>query len=278
MSDTLRTTRREMIRMGAAAAAFSAGGGTALSARQLPGQAGGDPSGFGRHVASDIMAIAAHPGDAFFAMGAPVALATHQGQKGYFLSLTPGERGSLTIPPERYGPMQRDAARRAATMMGAETLFLDHPDGQLPVSDEVSFAVCDLIRRYKPTTVITHWKGSWHKDHRASYEIVQNAIFYAGLATVARALPAHGVTQLFFADNWEDADGFTADTFLDISPVFGVYLNACGEFPMWRGENGFRYNDYYSSRAVECGCLSHCRQGVALMSPASQRVRALKAL
>lgn len=263
---------------GGALAALSAGGSAAFAAGQLAGQPVGDSSASAQERASDVMAIAAHPGDAFFAMGAPVAVATHQGGKGYFLSLTPGERGSLTIPPERYGPMQRDAARKAAAMLGAEALFLDHPDGQLPENDEVSFAVCDLIRRYKPNVVVTHWKGSWHKDHRACYEVVQNAIFYAALPTITRALPAHGVGQLFFADNWEDADGFVADTYLDIAPVFEMYLKACAQFPMWRGENGFRYNDYYSSRAVECGCLSQCRQAVALMSPASQRVRERKAL
>jgi hypothetical protein len=39
---------------------------------------------------------------------------------------------------------------------------------------------------------------------------------------------------------------------------------------MWRGENGFRYNDYYRSRAIERGCLSDSQYAVALMSPAEQ--------
>ena len=41
-----------------------------------------------------VLVIAAHPGDAFFAMGAPVAVATHLKGEGYFLSLSLGERGS----------------------------------------------------------------------------------------------------------------------------------------------------------------------------------------
>lgn len=272
------TTRREMMKMSGAAVAVVSAGGSPFSAGQLPGQAGGEPSASQSAAPSGIMAIAAHPGDAFFAMGAPVALATHQGGRGFFLSLTLGEGGSATIPPAQYGIMQRDAARKAASELGAEALFLQYPDGQLPDNDEVSLAVCDLLRRYKPDTIVTHWKGSWHKDHRACYDIVQNAVFYAALPVLTRSAPAHGVRQLLFADNWEDVDGFTADTFLDISPVYELYSNACGVFPMWRGENGFRYNDYYASRAVECGCLSHCRYAVGLMSPPSQRVRVLHAL
>lgn len=272
------TTRRELIKLSSATLAALSAGGTALHAGQLPGQPSRETSGSGSPKPSSVMAIAAHPGDAFFAMGAPVALATHQSGAGFLLSLTLGERGSSTIPPQQYGVMQRDAADKAAALIGATPLFLAYRDGELPDNDEACLAVCDLLRRYKPTTVVTHWKGSWHKDHRACYEIVQNAIFYAGLAALAREQPAHEVRQLFFADNWEDADGFVADTYLDISPVFEQYSNACSTFPMWRGETGFRYNDYYSSRAVESGCLSHCRYAVSLMSPAEQRVRNVQAL
>jgi N-acetylglucosamine malate deacetylase 1 len=272
------TTRRDLIKLSGVTLAALSAGGTALHSSQLPGQPSGGTTGDHGPAPSSVMAIAAHPGDAFFAMGAPVALATHQGGTGFLLSLTLGEKGSSTIPPARYGVMQRDASDKAAAMLGATPLFLTYPDGELPDNEEASLSVCDLLRRYKPATVVTHWKGSWHKDHRACYDIVENAVFYAGLAALTRERPAHEVSQLFFADNWEDAKGFIADTYLDISPVFEQYLNACSCFPMWRGETGFRYNDYYSSRAVECGCLSHCRYAVSLMSPAEQLVRNLQAL
>jgi N-acetylglucosamine malate deacetylase 1 len=272
------TTRRELIKMSGVTLAALSAGGTALHASQLPGQPSGEASAARPPAPFSVMSIAAAPGDVFFAMGAPVALATQQGGTGFLLSLTLGERGSSTIPPAQYGVMQRDASDKAAAMLGATPLFLAYPDGEVPDNEEAALAVCDILRRYKPATVVTHWKGSWHKDHRACFNIVQNAIFYAGLVALTRERPAHEVRQLFFADNWEDAKGFIADTYLDVSPVFDRYLNACSLFPMWRGETGFRYNDYYSSRAVDCGCLSHCRYAVSLMSPAEQLVRNLQAL
>jgi len=219
------------------------------------------------------MAIAAHPGDVFFAMGAPVAVATHFGGQGALLSLSLGEKGSPAIPAEQYGASQREAAHKAAELLGAKALFLQYPDGEVPINEEAKFAVCDLIRQYKPVTIITHWKGSWHKDHRACYDIVEDAIFYAGLPSLNRKEPAHGARKLLFADNWEDATGFIADIYLDITSVFDRWLNACSAFPMWRGETGFRYNDYYASLAVERGCLSNFKRAVALMSPAEQRVQ-----
>jgi N-acetylglucosamine malate deacetylase 1 len=262
---------------GAGVAALSMGT-EVLGASQLPGQPPTGKSGARDKELPNVMAIAAHPGDAFFAMGAPVAVATHAGGQGSFLSLSLGEKGSSTIPPAQYGAMQREASQKAAELIGANALFLPYPDGEVPVNDEATFAVCDLIRQYKPLTIITHWKGSWHKDHRACYDIVQNAIFYAGLSSVVREHPAHGIKDLFFADNWEDATGYVADTYLDITEVFDHWMDACSAFPMWRGETGFRYNDYYSSRAVECGCLSQFKRAVSLMSPAEQRVQHLQSL
>jgi LmbE family N-acetylglucosaminyl deacetylase len=244
-----------------------------LNAKQLPGQSPSRTSGWQDGNFSNVMAIAAHPGDVFFAMGAPVAVATHLGGQGSLLSLSLGEKGSPTIPAEQYGSSQREAAQKAAELLGAKAIFLQYPDGEVPINDESKFAVCDLIRQYKPLTIVTHWKGSWHKDHRACYDIVEDAIFYAGLPGLVRKEPGHEVRQLFFAVNWEDADGFIADTYLDITSVFDRWLNACSAFPMWRGETGFRYNDYYGSLAVERGCLSNFKRAVALMSPAEQRVQ-----
>ncbi|HXX24987.1 MAG TPA: PIG-L deacetylase family protein [Terriglobia bacterium] len=272
------STRRHFLKdLGLGTAAFSVAAEGAQTSR-MPGQ---PPSSDTQTQASSplsIMAIAAHPGDAFFAMGAAVALQVHLGGKGVFLSLSLGERGSARIAPAEYGLLQREAAERAAHGLGARAEFLAYLDGEIPVSEEVKFAVCDSIREHQPTIVVTHWYGSWHKDHEACYKIVNDAVFYAGLPALARKQPPHEVQKVLFADNWEDAKGFTPDTFLDISPVFDRWMEACSAFPMWRGENGFRYNDYYGSLAVVRGCLSGCKYAVALMSPPEQLTRRVKTL
>jgi len=227
---------------------------------------------------SSIMAIAAHPGDAFFAMGAAVALQVHLGGQGVFLSLSLGERGSAKIAPAEYGSLQQQSAERAAHTLGARAEFRNYPDGEIPESDEVKLQVCDLIRENKADVIVTHWSGSWHKDHKACYQIVNDAVFYAGLPALARQQPAHAVKRVFFAENWEDANGFAADTYLDITPVFDRWLEACAAFPMWRGETGFRYNDYYRSLAIARGCLNGSQYAIALMSPPEQLVRHVHAL
>jgi LmbE family N-acetylglucosaminyl deacetylase len=271
-------TRRNVIKSAGAGMAAMFMGAEMSHATQLPGQPASSDPAHAKDRPANVMAIAGHAGDAFFAMGAPVAVATHSGGQGSLLSLSLGEKGSPVIPPAQYGEMQRAAAQKAAALIGAEALFLHYGDGEVPANDEAAFAVCDLIRQYKPETIVTHWKGSWHKDHRACYDIVQNAIFYAGLSAFVREHPAHNVSRLFFADNWEDATGFVPDTYLDITPVCERWLAACSAFPMWRGETGFRYNDYYASRAIACGCLSRFDRAVCLMSPPDQQVRHTRSL
>ena len=226
-----------------------------------------------------LMAIAAHPGDAVFTMGGAVAQHVISGGQGVFVSLTLGERGApASIPVERYGEMQREASQKAAKLLGAGFEILTYPDAEIPLKDQAALAVCDIIRSHKPDTVITHWSGSWHKDHQNCYLLVRDAIFYAGLKTMNRSSQPHAVRKLFFADNWEDADNFKPDTYLDIGDAFSKWMDACAAYPMWRGETGFRYNDYYSSLAVMRGCLSGFRHAVALMSDPNERLNRVRTL
>lgn len=227
---------------------------------------------------STILAIAAHPGDAVFAMGAAVGQHIHNGGRGVLLSLTLGERGHATISPAEYGARQRAATEKAARILRAEAAFLSYPDGELPLNDEAALAVCDLIREHKPAIILTHWSGSGHKDHQNCHGIARDAIFFAGLKALERARPAHSVGRLYFAENWEDLSGFEPDTYLEITPVFERWIVACAAFPMWRGETGFRYSDYYRSLAAMRGCLGGFQHAVALMSSPEQRQRSVKAL
>jgi N-acetylglucosamine malate deacetylase 1 len=227
-----------------------------------------------------ILAIAAHPGDGMFTMGATLAQQIERGGSGVLLSLSLGEKGApKNIPVQQYGDMQRAATEKAAHLLGAEALFLTYPDAEIPFNEESSLRVCDVIREQKPEIVVTHWSGSWHKDHQNCQLIVRDAIFYAGLQTLQRSRPAHAVSKLFYADNWEDASNFIPDTYLNIDAVCEKWLQACDFYPMWRGQTGFfRYNDYYSSLAVMRGCLAGFKKAVALMSDLSQRTDRLQSL
>jgi len=227
-----------------------------------------------------IMAIAAHPGDGLFTMGAVLGQQIERGGAGTLLSLSLGEKGApKDIPVQQYGEMQRTATQKATHLLGAEAVFLGYPDAEIPFNEGSTLAVCDAIRQYKPDVVITHWSGSWHKDHQNCHLVVRDALFYAALATLARSRPAHSVSKVFYADNWEDTNNFVPDTYLDIEAVYEKWLEACDFYPMWRGQTGFfRYNDYYSALSIMRGCLSGFKHAVALMSDPGQRTSRSRSL
>jgi LmbE family N-acetylglucosaminyl deacetylase len=227
-----------------------------------------------------IMAIAAHPGDGLFTMGAVLGQQIERGGAGVLLSLSLGEKGApKDIPAQQYGEMQRTATQKASHLLGAEALFLAYADAQIPFNEESALQVCDTIREQQPDIVVTHWSGSWHKDHQNCHLIVRDAIFYAALETLARSRPAHSVSKVFYAENWEDAINFLPDTYVNIETVCGKWLQACDFYPMWRGQTGFfRYNDYYSSLSIMRGCLSGFKHAAALMSDSNQRMQRLQSL
>jgi N-acetylglucosamine malate deacetylase 1 len=227
-----------------------------------------------------IMAIAAHPGDGLFTMGAGLAEQVERGGAAVLLSLSLGERGApKNIPVEQYGEMQRTATEKAARLLGIDPIFFTYPDGEIPFNEESALRVSDAIREHKPEIVVTHWKGSWHKDHQNCHLIVRDALFFAGLGTLERARPAHSAAEIFYAENWEDATKFVPDTYVDIERVYEKWREACDFYPMWRGQTGFfRYCDYYSSLSVTRGCLSGFKYAVALMADGNQRVERLEFL
>jgi N-acetylglucosamine malate deacetylase 1 len=238
-----------------------------------------DPASANTSVAK-IMAVAAHPGDGLFTMGATLAQQIQRGGAGALLSLSLGEKGApKNIPVQQYGEMQRVATQRATHLIGADAFFLTYPDAEIPFNEESSLRVCDVIREQKPSVIVTHWSGSWHKDHQNCHLIVRDAVFYAGLQTMERKYPPHAVSKLFYADNWEDAANFVPDTYLNIEAVYEKWLQACDLYPMWRGQTGFfRYNEYYTSLAVMRGCLAGFKYAAALMSDPNQRTERLQSL
>jgi len=227
-----------------------------------------------------MMAIAAHSGDGLFTMGAVLAQQIERGGAGVLLSLSLGEKGApKDIPVDKYGEMQLTATTKATQLLRAEAILLSYPDAEIPFNEESALRICDAMREHKPEIVVTHWSGSWHKDHQNCQLIVRDAVFYAGLETLARKHPAHSVSKVFYAENWEDADKFVPDTYVNIEDVYEKWLQACDFYPMWRGQTGFfRYNDYYSSLAVMRGCLSGSKHAAALMSDPSQRTKRSQSL
>jgi LmbE family N-acetylglucosaminyl deacetylase len=212
-----------------------------------------------------ILAIGAHAGDAELTSG---ALLIHQrllGDRVVILHLTLGEGGNPKLSPAIYGAQKRREALAADSLIGAETIFAPYKDGELPNDTDARRYVADLIRQVKPTHIITHWKNSIHKDHSTASAIVQDAVLLASLEGVDTGHPAHrGVRGLWYADNWEDAEGFQPYIYVDVSDAMTRWREAGTKYEFVRGGiSTFRYLDYYDALSITRGVIAGKQRAVA---------------
>jgi LmbE family N-acetylglucosaminyl deacetylase len=206
--------------------------------------------------ADSILVVGAHAFDAEVIAGPLAATAAERGARVELLHLSLGEQGHPSLPPKRYAEQKRAEAAAAAAALGATWRTFALPDGFVPNGDETSLAVGDVVRELRPDVVITHWRGSWHKDHRAAYTVTTHGIFYAALPTLSRQHPAHRPRALLFGENWEDDEDFRPEHLVDVSPGMASWENAIREYELARGLSSFPYVDYYSSLYRMRGCLA----------------------
>lgn len=221
-----------------------------------------------------ILAIGAHIGDAEITAGLLVAKYAAAGHRATMLHLTAGERGNPKMDAAEYRRQRVREAQAAAKKLGAtECIVLDHPDGELHADQGTIYEMCDLIRRLKPDIVLTHWRGSFHRDHRAAYELTMEGGFLAALPDIKRTQPAHLIRGLYYLENWEDMEGYQPDLWIDVSSVLDTWTAACREHQLLRGEVSFDYLHYYTGLAAKHGPEVGVKYAVTVSLPPISRKR-----
>ncbi len=212
-----------------------------------------------------ILAIGAHAGDMEITAGALLLKQRELGDRIVLLHLTLGEGGNPKMSPERYGEQKRREAKEVAAALGAEVIFGPYRDGEIPNDEAARRYVADVIRQVKPTSVITHWRRSIHKDHAATSAIVDDAVLLASLEGVKTEHPAYrGIRGIWYAENWEDPEGFDPYIYVDVSGFIPRWREAVSKYEFIRGGiSGFRYLDYYTALATLRGAESRRKAAVA---------------
>jgi LmbE family N-acetylglucosaminyl deacetylase len=212
-----------------------------------------------------VLAVGAHAGDAELTSGLLLARQHMRGDRTVILHLTLGEGGNPKLSPEAYGAQKRREALAVGAALGAEVLFGPYRDGEVPNDDAARRFVADVIRRVKPTYVITHWRESLHKDHAAAHAVVRDAILLASLAGVVTDQPPHrGIRGVWYAENWEDADDFRPYVYVDVTGALDRWRGAVSKYEfVGGGISGFRYLDYYTALATVRGAEARKTHAIA---------------
>src|SRR3954468_6511340 len=227
-----------------------------------------------------VLAVGAHAGDVELTSGALLAKQHRLCDRVVILHLTLGEGGKPRMPSARYADQKRREAVEAAAILGAEVLFAPYRDGELPDDDATRRYVADVIRTVKPTYVITHWRESIHKNPPATSRIVTDAVLLASLDGVRTDhAPYRGVRGIWYAENWEDAQGFQPYISVDVTTAMDVWRDAVRKYEFVRGGvSDFRYLDYYDALSIVRGALARKGRAESFDIDASGKRRVLDSL
>lgn len=228
-----------------------------------------------------ILAVGAHAGDAELTSGLLLARQRRAGDRVVILHMTLGEGGNPKLTPAAYGEQKRREAMVVGAALGAEVIVAPYRDGELPDDDAARRYVADVIRQVRPTHVLTHWSQSIHKDHAATHRVVVDAVLLASLPGVVTANPAwRGVRAVWYAENWEDADGFRPFVFVGVAPEDSArWRQAVTKYEFVGGSiSSFRYLDYYSALMTVRGAESRRGRAVAFEIDAIGKRRVIDSL
>lgn len=230
--------------------------------------------------ARTILAIGAHAGDMELTTGAVLLGQKRRGDRIVLLHLTLGEGGNPKLTPEAYGAQKKREAIEVAEALGAEVMFGPYRDGELPDDEAARLWVADAIRQIKPAFILTHWRESLHKDHATANAIVRDAVLLASLEGVKTSHPPHrGIRGVWYAENWEDREGFEPFVFVDVTGAIPEWREAVSRYEFARGAiSGFPYVEYYTALATVRGAEARKGAAVAFEVDPHARRRVLDAI
>lgn len=169
----------------------------------------------------DLLAIAAHPDDVELTCAGTLVKAAKAGHRTGIIDLTKGETGTRGTADTR-----ANEAARAATVMGvASRINAGLPDARLHNTDDTRRTIVELIRGFRPTTVILPFPVGRHPDHRVASELGRDACFLSGLANYPSQGEAHRPKKVIYALAYRE-DPVKPTFVVDISEEFETKLEA----------------------------------------------------
>jgi len=129
----------------------------------------------------DILAFGAHPDDVELSCSGTLALQRALGYSSAIIDLTEGELGTRGTREIR-----KQEAQKAAQILGVEAREnLGFRDGFFKNDEAHQLAIVQMIRKYRPKTVLANAFTDRHPDHGRGAAVVKEAVFLAGLREIA---------------------------------------------------------------------------------------------
>ena len=178
-----------------------------------------------------LLSIMAHPDDAEFFCAGTLARLQEKRFEVHIASMTPGDCGSTEHGASEIAAIRKAEGSEAAAKIRASYDCLESRDLLVRYDPEHIRSAVEIIRRLRPTIVITHSPQDYLPDHEMTSLVVRNACFAASAPNFDTGRrPAEPATQsiphLYYAAPAAGTDIFgdrvPSTLLVDISTVIGL--------------------------------------------------------
>jgi len=178
-----------------------------------------------------VLSLMAHPDDAEIFCAGTLARLQEKGFDVHIATMTPGDCGSTQHAAKEISAIRLDEARAAARKIRAGFTCLDRRDLVVAYDAVHIREAIELVRRVRPSIVITHSPQDYLPDHEMTSLIARNACFGASAPNfdtrhLPAAPPANKIPHLYYAAPAAGIDIFgrpvPQSLFIDVTGVFGL--------------------------------------------------------
>lgn len=225
----------------------------------------------------DVLAFGAHPDDVEAGCGGMLISLSQKGKRVGIVDLSQAELSTNGTIEDR----EKEAAE-AAKILGAEIREnLKMPNNFFFNSEDVQESLVNIIRKYKPETVLMPYWFDRHPDHENVRDLVWPALFTSGLLKYETSYEKHRPSSVLFYRMWYD---FKPSFVFDISDVFERKMDSIkaykSQFSKTKDsvstkDNEKQFFDFWHARHINDGYSVGVKYGEPYLSATPLGVRDL---
>jgi LmbE family N-acetylglucosaminyl deacetylase len=208
-----------------------------------------------------VLAVGAHPDDLEILCGGTLAKYASLGHRVTLAVATNGEVGSATLPKEEIAEIRKHEAQAAASIIGADFIWMNHPDEFLFSDRETRLNFLNMVRRVRPDVILTHAPVDYHPDHRATGQMIWDIRVMTTVPNIVTPEPPCAkIPDIYYFETLAGID-FTPQFYVDISDAFELkrQMLACHKSQAAWLENQYKLSylefiEYIARfRGLQCG-------------------------
>ncbi len=150
------------------------------------------------------LCVMPHPDDCEILCAGTLLRLAEQGVKIHVATMTAGDKGSMSLPPEKISAIRRVEAANAAKHLGASSYTcLEFEDLSIVFDNPTRQKIAGLLRKIKPDIIFTTPPVDYMADHEITSSLVRDACFNASVPnyhTGTDDAPTQKIPYLYYSD------------------------------------------------------------------------------